>query len=85
MFNLNINIRMNLLTKGILLNVCKKEKYIAIRGRDGYLIGFNCRCAFIEPNYTNLKNNSKEKTRFISYFPISFNEYLTIKIPFIKW
>ena len=60
-------------------DVCKLYSYIALRNESGYLMGINCKIAFLKSN----KGEPETETEFISYIPISFSEYINIKHPFL--
>lgn len=66
------------LTVKQLRQTASKYKYIAVRYDDG-VIGINCKIQ----NTKKAKSASDETvTNAISYYPISFMEYISLKTPF---
>ena len=69
-----INLTVNQIKKA-----CKLFPYIAIRFEgSNKLIGINSKVAFL----SRWNNKENIKTPYISYRPISFNEYINLKRPF---
>ena len=64
-----------------LINICKKEKYILLLDCYGYVYGLNCLLYKSALRVKNIKTNYPLK--FIGYKPISFNEYISTKLPII--
>jgi len=72
---------MERLTFKKLKNICNENKFIALRYYySDRVIGFNC--AVLKLGMYK-KTPPSKKTRFVSYQPISFGEYIRIKVPFI--
>jgi hypothetical protein len=69
------------LTVKQLLNICKENRYILARYPDGFQVGINCKIAKIAQKNQNY--NPTKETRFVSYLPCSFNEYLNNKAPYV--
>ena len=68
------------LTVNQIKKACSLYPYIAIRFEgSNNLIGINSKVAFI----SKWKNKPNVETQFISYRPITFNEYINIKKPFV--
>lgn len=65
----------------ILRKVCAREKYIACRFTSGIVVGINCKAIELGNN-KNLKKG--HETDCVSYRIIDFQEYISIKAPFIK-
>jgi hypothetical protein len=69
------------LTMAALKHACSNNSYLALRyAHDNSVIGVNCKVMSIVKK--PLPDNAE--TRFVSYRPIDFNEYISIKAPFIK-
>jgi len=67
------------MTQTQLQKACKEHKYLALRYRDGCVIGLNCKVA-------NVKKDEVKPghyTRIVSVEPISFMKYISIKTPFL--
>lgn len=68
---------MSTLTRKQLHKVVSENDYIAARWSDGDLTGINCKIT------RRIKTTMDDTpTRIVSYFPISFQHYITIKIPY---
>ncbi len=68
------------LTVSQLRKICKANRFIAIRySSNNMAVGINCKTAFMLQN----KNKPNIETQIMSYYPIDFNEYISIKIPFV--
>ncbi len=63
--------------------ICKNNKYIVLRYFDNETIAVNCRISEISKRKHKDKLNLNKKTNFISYYPCSFQEYISLKTPFI--
>jgi hypothetical protein len=69
------------LTVKKLHQICSQNKYILLRERGGILVGVNCKVSPI--GFKKFKGNINVPTNFVSYFPCSFHEYISNKIPFL--
>lgn len=67
------------ITVNQLRDICAKNKYIAARYRDNSVIGINCKVAF----FKSLANKPNIETIFYSFRSIDFQEYISIKAPFL--
>jgi hypothetical protein len=63
-----------------LWSATQRHDYLAVRWSDGTVTGVNSRLALL--NDHNLYPIDDTETRFVSYHPISFQEYIRIKTPF---
>lgn len=64
--------------------ILESNKYVLMRKTDGELIGINCKLVTYDRmkiHFTKSKMNWR--TRYVSYKPCSFNEYLSHKGYFI--
>jgi len=57
-----------------------QNKFIAFRHSDGSVVGINTGIMKFRQFSVLLPTT---RTKFVSYYPISFMEYITIKIPFV--
>lgn len=64
------------------LGACAKCNYIALRHYKGHMEAYNCRYAF--SIFSRLQVDANAPTKWISYRPISFHEYISLKVPFLK-
>jgi len=69
------------LTREKLYKILQENKFIAVRWCDGFVAGINCSIAIHAANKYKI---DKTRTALIGFYPISFHEYVRIKIPFIK-
>ena len=72
------------LTTEQVLRIYHSNKYVAMTEADGYVLGVNTgitRTAIFKQAVT--PSRKKWRTRFVSFRPISFHEYLSIKAPFV--
>ena len=72
------------LTTEQVLRIYHAHKYVAMREADGYEIAINTRItrtAIFKQVAT--PSRKKWRTRFVSCRPISFHEYISIKLPFV--
>lgn len=60
--------------------ICSKNKYIVLRTFDNYLIAVNCKVSEISKR--KYKYNPNNKSQYISFYPCSFQEYISLKTPF---
>ena len=61
--------------------VCSEHKYILLRLESGALVGINCKIGkFAEKMH---EYSDTHETKYVSYIPCSFHEYLNYKYPFI--
>jgi len=67
------------LTVGQIRKAAKTNKYIKLRYIDGDSIGINCKAVFLGDNQNH---SGREITPYVSFKPIDFSEYLSIKTPF---
>ena len=58
-----------------------EHKYLGLRFNSGHLIGVNSKC--VEKAINRTKKHLNSKTEFQSYKPLSLNEYINCKHPFI--
>jgi hypothetical protein len=72
------------LTVETLIKACKNNKYIAIRHKDNSLVGINCGIASLKSTQLKNQNRLKNKTNITGYKIINFQEYITLKKPFIS-
>jgi len=70
------------ITRIELYNLCKVHKYLGLRESGGYLFAVNCRLVNLPTLADKVKSEPNAETGYISYIPISFNEYISIKPPF---
>jgi len=69
------------LTVSQLRKICKANRFIAVRCcTDNSVIGINCKVE----NLQRFKNLQEYETQFYAYYPIDFNEYISIKLPFLN-
>lgn len=68
-----------------LLKACRKYKYIACR-MEYYnkLIGYNCAIAFTKYAMHARINHRNQRSPFISFKPITFQEYISCKSVFVS-
>ena len=66
---------------GELKSICKYHNYIKLRLYDNTLIGFNCRNVKLS-RFKNIEDS--RITKYISFIPCNFSEYIRTKTPFIK-
>lgn len=59
---------------------CNENDYIAMRHSSGDLVGINCKVGRMKL----MVNKPNVVTRYQSYKPISFMEYISIKTPFVS-
>lgn len=57
------------------------NNYIAIRWTDGDVTGVNCRVGMLAARDKSMDDTP---TSIIGYFPITFQEYIRIKTPYMK-
>jgi len=65
-----------------LLKALRENKYIALRLYSGKIIGYNCKAGLMSYKRSKLYN-AYDGTRFQSFYPINFMEYISIKNPFL--
>ena len=70
------------LTAKQLYNICLKNKYIIVRYVNGQITAINCKVVTLKI-FDNIKNKNHH-TRFISYKPCSFMDYISNKTPFMS-
>ena len=71
----------NNLTAQQLYNACMNHRFLILRySRDNTTIAVNCRIARF--TYLSKFKDSEQPTKFISYTPCGFMEYITNKVPF---
>lgn len=58
-----------------------KYKYLGLRFNSGYVMGINSKC--IQKAVERSEKNLDSKTDFQSYKPLSLNEYINCKHPFL--
>ncbi len=63
-----------------LKTACSENDYIAVRHSDGDVIGINCGLARIRL----MINKPNLVTQYVSFKPIGFMEYISIKNPFMS-
>ena len=69
------------MTAGQLYNACKSHQYLVLRYANVKLtIAVNCKLAMLK-RFDEFKDNDI-KTKFISYYPCGFMEYISKKIPY---
>ena len=73
--------KMRNLTAHQLTEAAKKHDYIVVRHWSGVKVGVNCRFVLTKSMQYKARNNPE--TRFMSYYPCSFMEYISLKEPFI--
>ena len=73
---------MEKLTVAQLANACKKNKYLAARYVDNDVIGINCGIANLSKIKKDLKKRENNITNYVSFRPVTFMEYLSIKTKF---
>lgn len=75
---------MSILTRRQLYNgiINCGSKYVGARGISGKLYGFNVAAGLIGLRKKNISIDDKP-TSFVSFRPITFQEYITIKVPFL--
>ena len=66
------------LTVDQLRQACANNRFIAARYSDNTVIGINCGIAKIKSTI----NKPNLETDFTSYYPIDFQEYISIKAPY---
>jgi hypothetical protein len=64
-----------------LKKICDQNRFLALRYDDGSLMGVNCKVASLLDNKGKVIDHSL--TNFVSAIPISFQEYITLKRPFL--
>ena len=69
-----------MITRKQLHEICKNNKYIAVRWFDGVVTAINCKIAD-HARFNNVKKGN-QPTRFIGWWPCSFQEYISLKTPF---
>lgn len=69
---------MKLLAKQI-KKACKNNKYIALREPSGYEFGINSE--IVNRNLTRKNIDDEKEVNYISWRPITLNEYINIKHP----
>jgi hypothetical protein len=58
--------------------------FIILRERNGFRFGINCRIIKLKTvQNILLSKHGNKKTRFISFTPCSFQEYINYKAPFV--
>lgn len=72
---------MKTFTKEQLTRLMNANKYIQLRTASNKTVALNCKVINMGRNATRLPN---EESGFISYRIISFQEYISKKLPFIK-
>ena len=60
---------------------CKKHDFIMVRNSSGFQYAVNCKVVFIGKK--NTEKHGNKLSPFISYYPVSFMEYICNKVPFI--
>lgn len=68
------------LTRKQLFDAVTQHDYIAVRHSDNDVVGVNCKVAR-RLSSKRVEINGIE-TNIVSFYPISFNEYIRIKVPF---
>lgn len=66
------------LTLNTVREIGRNHKYIAVRKKSGAVAGINCGI-FSLSKFLNIPD---KETWVESYYPISFNEYISIKVTF---
>lgn len=69
------------LTKSQLDKIAKHHRFIAARWDDGEVTGINTKSF---SGGVNANQSPESKSRIVSYRPIGFQEYLSLKIGFIN-
>jgi len=65
-----------------LLKALRENKYILLRTYDNKVLGVNCKAGLMSYKRSKLYN-SYDGTRFQSFYPINFMEYISLKNPFL--
>lgn len=73
--------KMKNLTKAQLKAILEKHEYVLLRDRNGEQFGINSKCMNLALKRINFKDNDESK--YLSYRPVSFIEYINYKTPFI--
>jgi len=70
------------LTAQQLYEACMNHRFLILRyAKDNSIIAVNCR--IIRCKYLSKFKHSEQSTKFISYYPCGFMEYISKKIPFL--
>jgi hypothetical protein len=59
---------------------CEENRFIVLRSRSGFTMGVNCRVK----NLKRFKDAIDLETDYISFYPVGFQEYISLKAPFIN-
>jgi hypothetical protein len=59
---------------------CEENRFIVLRHASGFLMGVNCRVATLK----KLEDKVDLETDYMSFYPASFHEYISLKAPFIN-
>jgi len=71
------------LTAQQLYDACRNHQFLVLRyAKDNSVIAVNCK--IIRSNYLDKFKTSEQTTKFISYFPCGFMEYISKKVPFYR-
>ena len=73
---------METMTIAQVVKASKKHKYIGLRAYNGQIIGVNSRV--MNQALSRTKRHVNSKSIFQGYIPLNINEYINIKVPFIK-
>lgn len=68
------------LTMTEIRKACENNKFLQLRYNDNTVVGINCRIMGL----SKIKHKDTFITDFVSFYPINFNQYLSIKVPFIR-
>jgi hypothetical protein len=63
--------------------ICKNNKYIVLRCLDNDIIAINCKVSEISKRKHKDKLNLNKKSNYVGFYPCSFQEYISLKTPFI--
>ena len=64
-----------------LFKICSENEYIAARFSNNEVVGINCKIANL--SRFNHKRAQNKESRIISCKPINFQQYISIKKPFL--
>lgn len=65
-----------------LYEACMNHRFLILRYRkDNYIVGVNCKIARL--TVLSKFKSVKQQTKFISYYPCGFMEYITHKVKFL--
>lgn len=66
------------------IEACKKHRFVLVRTISGSLYGINCKIVDLKSSKESAEKQGLDaQTKYIGFIPCDFQEYISMKMPFL--